>query len=161
MKRALIVVLAFGLVSVALTFLWNEWGRDAYATLFKFVARPVYDAIGFSAARVGAYRDRYINFVPFVSLVLVTPGIGFRRRSIGLGLGLVTIFVSHLALNLTEGLHPGPSLPVVPAIFSDAFPFLLWVAVAYPVVVRFFPSTPEGPVGVGDDSNSGAEQEPD
>ena len=160
MKRALLVVLAFGLVSVSLTFLWNEWGRDAYATLFKFVAQPVYEAVGFGGARVGAYRDRYINFVPFVSLVLVTPGIGLRRRSIGLGLGLVAIFVSHLALNLTERLHPGPSLPVVPAIFSDAFPFLLWLAVAYPVVVRFFPSTPESPAGGGNEANSETEPEP-
>jgi hypothetical protein len=54
-------------------------------------------------------------------------------------LGLFSIFVGHLALNLTEILEPGHSLPMVPSIISDALPFLVWIVVAYPVLKKYLP----------------------
>ena len=143
MKKALLIAVCFGLISIGLTWFWNEWARAGYAQLLKTVGPPLYDLIGFEGARVGANRERYINFVPFVSLVLVTPGISLRRRSIGLVLGLFTIFVSHLALNLTEIIQPGRSLPIIPSIASDALPFLVWIFVAYPTLAKFLPVASE------------------
>ena len=137
MKRASLVVLGFIFISIGLTWFWNEWARAGYAQLLNAVAPPIYELIGFGDARVGALRERYINFVPFVSLLLVTPGLTLRRRTIGLALGLFFIFVCHLALNLTELLQPGRALPVVPSIVSDALPFLVWIVVAYPVLTKF------------------------
>ena len=138
MKKTLLVIAAFAVASVGLTWLWNEWLRLAYAHFLNFVAPPIYDLIGFEGARVGAFRQRYVNFVPFVSLVLVTPGLGLRRRMLGLALGVLTISASHLALNLTERLQPGHSLPLVSSLLSDAFPFVVWLFVAQPVVSGFF-----------------------
>ena len=139
MKKALLIVLAFGVISIGLTWIWNEWARTAYAQLLDTVAPPIYELIGFGDARVGLRRERYINFVPFMSLLLVTPGLTLRRRTIGLGLGLFSIFVGHLALNLTEILAPGRSLPMVPSIISDTLPFLVWIVVAYPVLKKYLP----------------------
>jgi len=65
--------------------------------------------------------------------------LGARRRLLGLLLGSFAIFVSHLALNLTERMQPGPSLPIVAALFSDSLPFLIWMVVAYPVLVGLIP----------------------
>ena len=144
MKKAVLVILCFGVVSIGLTWIWNEWARVGYAHLFNWMAPPFYDLIGFEDARVVGLRARYINFVPFVSLVIVTPGIPLRRRLIGLALGVCSISLGHLLLNLTERLHPGLSLPIVPALVSDALPFLVWLVVAYPVVVKFLPS-PDAP----------------
>ena len=138
MKKALLVIIGFVIVSIGLTWVWNEWLRLAYAHFLNLVAPPIYDLVGFEGARVGALRQRYVNFVPFVSLVLVTPGLTLPRRLLGLALGIPTIFVSHLALNLTERLQPGQSLPLVSSLISDAFPFVVWLLVAYPVVTRFF-----------------------
>lgn len=139
MKKAILIVLAFCVISIGLTWIWNEWVRVSYADFLTAVAPSIYELIGFEHARVGALRQRYINFVPFVSLLLVTPGLTLRRRTIGLALGLFSIFVSHLALNLTELLQPGNSLPIVPSVISDAFPFLVWIVVAYPTLKKFLP----------------------
>jgi hypothetical protein len=140
-KRSLLVILGFAAVTIVLTWFWTEWGRLHYGNFLKVVAPPIYDAIGFGDARVGAYRQRYINFVPFAGLVLVTPGIALRRRAVGLGLGLFALFVGHLALNLTERVHKGAHLPFVPSLVSDALPFVFWIIVAYPVVSEWFAAT--------------------
>ena len=139
MKKSVLIVLAFCVISIGLTWIWNEWARAHYGHLLNAVAPSIYELIGFEHARVGALRQRYINFVPFVSLLLVTPGLTLQRRTIGLVLGLFSIFVSHLALNLTELLQPGNSLPIVPSVISDALPFLVWIIVAYPALKKFLP----------------------
>ena len=138
--KAVVIIFAFVVISIGLTWVWNEWLRALYAEFFRTVATTIYDAIGLGHARVAAFRQRYINFVPFVALVLVTPGLTFRRRFVGLGLGLVTISVGHVILNLTALLQPGGSLPIVASLISDSFPFLVWFVVAFPVAVKFIPA---------------------
>jgi hypothetical protein len=138
MKKAVLIVLAFVVISIGLTWFWNEWARVSYGHFLTAVGPSIYELIGFGDARLFAFRERYINFVPFISLVLVTPGLSLRRRTIGLALGLFFIFVSHLALNLTELIDPSRgSLPVVASIVSDAMPFLVWIVIAYPVLAKF------------------------
>lgn len=132
------IVLGFAVITIGLTVFWIEWGRLHYGQFLKLVAPPIYDLIGFGDARVGAFRQRYINFVPFVGLVLVTPGLAWKRRFTGLAAGLGALFVGHLALNLTERVHRGGHLPFVPSLVSDALPFLLWILVAYPVLSTWF-----------------------
>ncbi|MBJ21774.1 MAG: hypothetical protein GY910_15230 [bacterium] len=138
MRRAFLVIVTFAAITMLLTWLWTHGGRGYYGYFLKLVAPPIYDAIGFGDARVGAYRQRYINFIPFVGLVLVTPGIVFGRRLIGLFGGLFALFVGHLSLNLTEGVHPKAQLPVVASMISDALPFVIWILVAYPVISGWF-----------------------
>lgn len=135
------VILGFAVITIGLTVFWIEWGRLHYGQFLKFVAPPIYDLIGFGDARVGAFRQRYINFVPFVGLVLVTPRLAWKRRFTGLAAGLGALFVGHLALNLTERVHRGGHLPFVPSLVSDALPFLLWIIVAYPVLSTWFVET--------------------
>jgi len=141
MKRALFVIVGFAAITMLLTWFWTAWGREHYGYFLKVIAPPIYDMIGFGDARVGAFRQRYINFVPFVGLVLVTPGIVLRRRLIGLFGGLAALVVGHLALNLTEGGHRAGHLPFVPSMISDALPFVLWIVIAYPVVSEWFAAT--------------------
>ena len=138
MKRGVLVVVAFVLVTIGLTWFWEEGGRRQYGLFLKTVAPPIYDAIGFGDARVGAFRQRYINWVPFVGLMLVTPGLAWRRRAVGLFGGLGLLFVGHLALNLTERVHKAAQLPFVPSLLSDALPFVLWILFAWPVVSGWF-----------------------
>ncbi len=140
-SRVVLIVIAFIVVSIALTWVWNEWLRWLYGDFFKAVATPLYKSLGLDHARVVALRLRYINFVPFVALILVTPRLTLRRRSIGLIVGLMTISASHLMLDLTALIQPGAALPMVAKLISDSFPFLVWFVVAYPVVADLIPGT--------------------
>jgi hypothetical protein len=138
MKRMTLVVLAFIVISIFSTWVWHEWLRALYGSFFAAVAPPIYGAIGFEDAPVFAQRLRYINFVPFLGLVLVTPGLSLRRRLLGLAAGLVVIFLGHLVLNLTIAAQP-----IVSMVVSDTFPFFVWIVVAYPALVRFLPRPPD------------------
>lgn len=149
MKKALVSFTIFAIVTIVLTWFWGEWGRMGYGRFLKAVAPPIYDAIGFGDARVGAFRQRYINFVPFVGLVLATPGLELRRRLGGLCLGIIALFVGHLALNLTELMGKGRHLPFVPSILSDTLPFLAWVVVAYPALAQWLPRLAVAGEGTG------------
>ncbi len=140
MRKGVVIVIGFCIISILLTAFWIEWGRLAYAYLLGFVAPPIYDLIGFENAPIRGMRLRYINVVPFTALVLVTPGIKPRRRFLGLLLGLFALFVSHLALNLTSLVQPGPAMPIASSLVSDALPLLVWIIVAYPAIRRFIPT---------------------
>ena len=149
MSKLLLRVAAFVAITLLLTWLWNEGGRVAYGRFLKAVAPPIYDLLGFDGARVGAFRQRYVNFVPFIGLVLVTPGLSRRRRILGLGIGLFVLFCGHLALNLTEvGRGRARHLPILPSLVSDTLPLLVWLGVAAPVLARFLgaTTTAAGPV---------------
>jgi hypothetical protein len=137
------MLIGFAAITIVLTWFWTEWGRQAYGQFLRAVAPPIYDLIGFGDARVGAFRQRYINFIPFVGLVLVTPGIAFQRRAVGLVGGLFALFLGHLGLNLTERMQPGSHLPFVPSLISDALPFILWVLIAWPVLAPYLPKLSE------------------
>lgn len=131
MKRALLVALAFLGVTLPATWLWLEWGQQAYGSVFGSTARTLYDLIGLDGVPVVRQRLRYINVIPFAGLMLVTPGLPVRRRLGGLGVGLLLLVASHLLLNALGASIPGGArLPTAAAILSDALPFVLWVVIA-------------------------------
>jgi hypothetical protein len=140
MRKATLVTIAFLAISVGLTWLWGVSLRAHYAHFLAAVGPVIYGLVGLEDIPMYGTRERYINFVPFVSLVLVTPGIVPRRRILGLGLGLIAISIGHLVLNGTAVFAPGVALPIVSILISDSFPFFVWFVVAYPALVRFLPS---------------------
>ncbi len=138
MRRALLVVAGFVAITLVLAWGWEEAGlRISYARFLKTTGRPLLDLIGLDDVRIVGGRIRYINWIPFVGLMLVTPGLTWRRRGTGLGLGLVALYVSHLLLNATQAGNAG-QIPLVPSLVSDTLPFLLWVAAAHPVLRGWF-----------------------
>ena len=145
MRKVVLRVAVFAAITLLLTWLWGEGGRVLYGKFLKLVAPSIYDAIGFEGARVGAFRQRYVNFIPFVGLLLATPGLASRRRLVGLVAGLFVLFCGHLALNLTEaGAGRARHLPILPSLVSDTLPFIVWLVVAAPALGPWFSARLEG-----------------
>ena len=95
---ALRYALSFALISVPLTWLWINGGDVEYLNFLRKLGRHVFEFLGIERVRI-IQRSRYMNLIPFVALVLVTPRLGLPRRAIGLVAGLVTLVASHLAFS--------------------------------------------------------------
>ena len=139
MRRGLLVVLGFLAVTLPATWLWIEWAQQAYGAVFGPAAKAVYGFLGLEQVPVFAQRLRYINLVPFLGLMLVTPGLALPRRIGGLGIGLLLLFASHMVLNALGAWLPAGErrLPAGAAVVSDALPFVIWVVIARQPLRRF------------------------
>ena len=134
MKQTLLFLIKFVALTAPLTWLWQVWGRSAYAAFYSPVAHAIYSFLGFDDISAPG-RERFINYIPFLALMILTPGLSRRRRLVGIALGLVALFSIHIAINLTH--VPGErSLPIGVSLFLDASPFLLWVLIAHEFVSR-------------------------
>jgi len=148
MRRIAWFALKFVALTVPLTWLWVSGGRELYGAAFGSVSSVVYDFVGYEGASV-PWRERYIHVVPYVALVLLTPGLGWRRRFVGGALGLIAILFAQLILNaVAQWGRPKPvSFPVGVAVLSDAIPFLLWAVLAREFVrdlLRGVTASPDG-----------------
>jgi len=137
--RALLVLLEIVAVSAPLTWVWIQWGRDAYGELFLALSLPIYGLLGLTDLIPVGARDRFINYLPFLILMIVTPRLSLRRRVLGTLVGFLVIFCSHLVFvyaatqaDAAGGARtPAGFMRIVPAnTLSDALPFALWVLIA-------------------------------
>jgi hypothetical protein len=132
MKQTLLFLAKFVALTAPLTWLWQVWGRRAYTAFYGPVAHSIYSFFGFDRVPTPS-RERFINYIPFLTLMILTPGLSRRRRLVGITLGMVTLFFLHIAANLTEDPR-AHSLPIGVSLFLDAAPFLLWVMIAHQFV---------------------------
>ncbi len=131
LKALPLAALVFLAVTLPGTWWWDVAGRELYSDVFVRVAQGFYTSLGLpDVALVG--RERFINLVPFLGLMVATPGLTFRRRLGGSLLGVALIFASHVLLSgLTFWLRGGlASFPLTLAIVCDALPLLIWIVVA-------------------------------
>jgi len=141
--RTLRLLLEIALLSLLLTALWLAGGQDAYEAFFAGTARPLLDALGVHALPDSPARRRFVNLVPFLVLMLATPGLPWRRRLGGILLGLPLLFLCHVGLVAVEALSHTARRPtgdafstLLPAaLFADALPFVLWALFAADVLV--------------------------
>ena len=142
MRRWPLLVLEFVALTVPLTWLWVAWAQDAYTGLIGTVGAPLLESLGVRSVPESPAVKRFVSYVPFLVLLAVTPGLGWRRRLVGGLVGCVAIFLCHLALVAIEALAHTGSRPtedafstVFPAaMFADAFPFILWAIVSQRVL---------------------------
>lgn len=137
-KRRLLLALEVVGISVPATWLWIAWGRELYPRLFMELVPPLLVALGLPGLRPNLVPDRFISFVPFLVLMVVTPRMSALRRLLGTLAGFALIFASHLAFVLyvlwmqeSETLRARPFVHIFPAfILLDAFPILVWALIA-------------------------------
>ena len=144
--RPLFIFLEFVVLSVALTWLWMAWAQEAYTLFFEWLAGPVLRAIGIGSVADSPAAKRFISYVPFLVLMVITPSMNLRRRLTGTAVGVLLIFLCHVGVVAVEHLaqtrHRPTSDPfstVFPAaMFTDALPFLLWAIIAKDFVRETF-----------------------
>jgi hypothetical protein len=130
MKSILLFVLSFTLLSMFLTWLWLSGGNELYADAMQPIAWQLNKALGLQGPG-SMKRGRFINLVPFVSLMLLTPRLTRRRRFGGLAIGVLILMLSHLGLNaLGVAMRTPLFLPNTASVVSDAAPFILWFVIA-------------------------------
>jgi hypothetical protein len=127
-------------ISVPVTWIWLEWGREAYGLLFAKLSIPIFGALGMTTIMPEGSRDRFINYLPFLILMVVTPRMTLLRRSAGIVIGFVVIFlfqVLFIYVSEVAGVERGVVedtqvyaryLPIM--LLCDAFPLALWAIIA-------------------------------
>jgi hypothetical protein len=138
--RVLLQALKIIGITVPVTWAWLEWGRAAYGRLFAELAIPIFGFFGLTRILPLGSRDRFINYLPFLILMIVTPRMSWLRRCAGIVVGFVLIFIMQVAFVYASelaGVQEGgvnrqdiyeKMLPVL--LICDAFPFMLWIVIA-------------------------------
>jgi hypothetical protein len=137
-------------VSVVLFLLWEWKLYVGYAMLFHTVAKPIYALIGVQLSTmqepISLVAARFYNVIPFISLLVASWGLTWKRRLLGACVGLAAILVWHLAFPLivrgiiaSYGLGPTAYQRLSPwFLLSDALPLILWAVIAYPALAMLF-----------------------
>ncbi|MBC8341598.1 MAG: hypothetical protein H8E63_08065 [Proteobacteria bacterium] len=127
-------------ISVPVTLIWLEWGRAAYGSLFATLSIPIFGFLGLPEVLPEGTRDRFIGYLPFLIMMVVTPRMSHVRRFAGIVIGFVAIFflqmffvyMSHRAGVIGGQMNAQDvyvaMLPVL--LLCDAFPFVLWIVFA-------------------------------
>ena len=135
MKATLLFLVKFVCLTAPFVWLWQVGGLRLYHALYSPVADVIYGWLGFEGTATPA-RDRYINMIPFVALMVLTPRLSTRRRLGGIAIGLMILFLLHIGINLTA--NPETlRLPRRTSLILDAAPFFLWVIIANEFVRDF------------------------
>ena len=71
MARLLRILVFLGL-SLPLTWVWLDWGQRWYGRNFGKLALPIYGLFGATSVMPMGSRQRFINYLPFLILMLVT-----------------------------------------------------------------------------------------
>jgi hypothetical protein len=135
MKPALLFLVKFVCLTAPFVWLWQMGGLNVYHAVYSPIASAIYEWLGYEGVATPV-RIRYINFIPFLALMVLTPNLTTRRRLGGAAIGLVILFSMHIAVNLTA--DPWTlALPRPISLSLDAAPFVLWVVIANEFVLNF------------------------
>ncbi len=117
---------------------WIEWGRTVYLKLFVTVAEPAFLFIGVNELKPQLVIDHFINYVPFIVLMVITPKLSVKRRVVGIAAGIVMLFIGHIGLmslayaaTSNYGLTQKAFSVLFPGfLVNDSLPFILWAIIA-------------------------------
>jgi len=137
-KRFLLLTLEFLAITVPLGWVWIEWGRTFYLKVFVELATPIFIVLGVTELKAQLVIDHFINYVPFLVLMVITPTLTVRRRAVGTAIGFVIIFLGHILLasvafvaSSKYGESQEAFNTLFPAfLFNDSLPFILWAIIS-------------------------------
>ena len=134
-------LLKLAIFSLILGFLWFWKLQDFYPFLLKPAAIPFFQWVGVKKWYLSWVLDHFTNIVPYIALVLATPGILKRWKWTLLALfgGLVALMISHLFLSWMV-YHYSAEYQFTKSFFRRTFPFfLLSDGLPLPLWLLFYP----------------------
>ena len=158
-RRLLLMLVLFFALTLPLVWLWLQWGEAVYVRLLRDLLRPLYDAIGLRPQRGGPVIPRLVSIVPLTVLMVITPGLSWRRRLFGALVGLLVCACFHLLLFVVvdaayavlAGKPRARQTKIVPFLqIYDGIPFVVWLFFARDFLRRLVPALGEpakGPAG--------------
>jgi hypothetical protein len=168
-------LLKFLAVTLPLTWWWMNGGQQQYWTyVYKPFAFPVLGWLGVTTFPPSVVRERLMNFLPFLALMISTPGMRPTVRAKRSALGFGLIFLGQIGLAWWASVvyqgRTGPQSEAAAAFFpavvaSDALPFVLWALMAREFVTALLASVmPPAPAKksapVGEASKAAAQPAP-
>ena len=149
MKEKLwIFILKFGLISVPLFVLWYWKGEDYYLVVLNYTLTFLLIKLaGFNLQYFPAPKDIFNNLIPFISLMIITRGIHYKKRLLWLAEGLLILIGWHMVLTeivyflnekYTIDSQAYDKLSVPFFLFSETLPFILWIIFAKRQVAGLF-----------------------
>jgi len=153
MRPILRLLAEFVLLTIPLTWAWLRWGNDAYVSLLFAVIDPLYEALGVTHVKRGPAGHRFISYVPFFVLLLITPRLSTRRRIWGAVFGSLLIFCSHVGIlyvsdrAYTEHGNDGAAVAqLFPFLLvTDGLPLMIWFVLARDFLRSAVPGLRERP----------------
>jgi len=114
------------LFSIAFGLLWHFYLQTAYPHFLKPVAVPFFQWVGVKKWRLSLLLDHFTNIIPYVALVLSTPGIikEWKKTLFTLLGGLVILMIGHLLLSWID-YHYWAKYGMSRSFFRNTFHFLL------------------------------------
>jgi len=137
-RKPWLLLIEFVVLTTLFTVIWIRWGREAYLPFFLDLADPIFAWLEMPPVRLRESPQRFMNYAPFLALMLITPAMSPLRRALGIAIGVVVIFYSHVlmvwiaydAWIATSSRAEAFPMTFPTLMLSDALPFLLWVVFA-------------------------------
>lgn len=149
MKEKLWVFIAkFVVVSLILFAFWYWKGQSYYIKILDgFLTVVLINLLGLNIEYFSYPVDIFNNLLPFVSLMIITRDIKFKKRISKLGWGLLILILWHIVLSQAiyllhdqyqkaSELYEKLSVPLY--LFSESLPFLLWILFVRKQVAELF-----------------------
>jgi amino acid transporter len=147
-EKLWIFIAKFVAVSLILFTFWYWKGQSYYIKILDTTLTSVLiTLLGFNIEYFSYPADIFNNLIPFVSLMIITRHIKFKKRMSQLGWGLLILILWHIILSQAiyflhdqyqreSPLYEKLSVPLY--LFSETLPFLLWILFARKQVVDLF-----------------------
>ena len=148
-EKFLPFILKFSLFSLILFALWYWKGEYYYFLFFDYLVPPILNLLGIDLIVLPFLTSLFYNYLPFISLLLIIPGIKSQKIVKKLLLGLFLIFLWQILIAeiffLIYGLSENPSkagstVSLCLYFLNWCIPFVLWLILARKSLYAWFTS---------------------
>lgn len=172
MKRSLwLFLLKLLPATLILGWFWFDRFQRSYPDLIQPIAYPVFELLGVTQWHLYLLAEHFTNLVPFVALLIATPGIvrRWQRFLVALIAGLAIIVLLHILMSVavyfiykSYAMSEKALRLIVPVyLVNDAMPLVLWLVFFPDVLGEMFSFVKFGRRGGGEAQSQRSDSAPE